>query len=149
LSIFVIATNNTGVHVYRDAQSVVDAKEIDVSHIDSVDFFDVRGYRLSPVISDTGELTGLRDAGERPDAYKVQARLCAVRAYLVTTVDVRLAAAGSSASREEALSRLPELDGRGLTECYSLLEPVFGHAYGDGVPTPRDDGGWWHNLWAH
>jgi len=155
--IFVLQSGDTGVHVYRDAQSVMDAKELDVNRIDSFEFFDVQGQRLAPVISGTGVLTGLRVDGGPPDVGALQARLCAVRQYLVDTVDTRLADTGSTIGREAALRVLPELEGRSLADCYVLLEPVFGHAYGDGqqshaaddgAPT-RHDGGWWHNLWAH
>jgi hypothetical protein len=148
-AVFVIASNDTAVHVYRDAQSLVDAKEVETDRLDAIEFFDIRGYRLAPVVNDKGVLTGLRDTGEQPDMPRVQARLCAVRRHLAATVAARVAKAVPTVTAEEALSRLPELDGKSLPECYVLLEATFSHAYGDGEPGSRHDGGWWHNLWAH
>ncbi|GAA4700084.1 hypothetical protein [Phytohabitans rumicis] len=147
--IFVVAANNTAFHVYRDAQSVVDTKEFDADQLASVEFFDVNGRRLTPVLSDTGTLMGLSDAGGQSDVPAVQARLAAVRQHLAATVDKRITkAAPPTVTSVEALSRLPVLDGRPLAECYVLLEPIFGHAYG-GVAGTRHDGSWWHNFWAH
>jgi hypothetical protein len=148
-AIFVVATNNTAVHVYRDVQSLVDAKGAEASRLDLIDFFDVNGVRLLPVLDNNGKLTGLRQAGDRPDPAKVQTRLRIVVRHLASTVDARVANAVPPITRQEALNRLPNLDGRNLAQCYVLLEPVFSHIYGEGGPGPEHNGSWWHNLWAH
>jgi len=148
-AIFVIVNNDSGLHLYADAESMVEAKEIDPGLLTSTQFFDVQGRRLSPVLSDTGMLMGLRDAGDPADASAVRTRLSVVLRHLASTVDERLIKASRPVTREEALRRLPQLDGQELPACYAALEPVFGHAYGDGGPRPVDDGSWWHNFWAH
>jgi hypothetical protein len=147
--IFVIAKDDTAMHVYRDIRSMIDAKEVDRGRLDAVEFFDVSGNRLVPVLDDSGRLKGLREADGDADPAAVQVRLCAVRAYLESVVDDRIAKAVPTVTRDEALRRLPVLEGKTLSQCYKLLEPVFSHAYGDGAATVRHDGGWWHNLWAH
>ena len=147
--IFVVARDNTAMHVYPDVPSMIAAKEVARGRLDAVEFFDVSGNTLVPVLDGDGRLEDLRDAGGGPDPATVQARLCAVRAHLESVVDERVAKAVPTVTREEALGRLPVLEGKSLAQCYKLLEPVFSHAYGDGAATVRHDGGWWHNLWAH
>lgn len=147
--IFVVARDNTAVHVYRDVRSMIDAKEVDDGRLDSVEFFDVNGYRLVPVRDDKGRLADLTADGGDPDPAAVQTKLCAIRDHLATTVDERITKAVPTVTREEALAQLPVLADRSLAQCFKLLEPVFSHTYGDGGSRTRHDGGWWHNLWAH
>jgi hypothetical protein len=151
--IFVIASDNTAVHVYGDIQGVLGIDNVCGGGHDSIDFFDIRGHGLAPVFSRSGTLSGLRDVGDQPDAQSVQTRLCAVIRHLRISIDQRLAQAGNSAAtREQALTQLPNLEGRSLEECFALLELAFGHAdgrYGGDGPKRRDDGSWWHNFWCH
>lgn len=148
--IFVVATNSTMVHVYRDAQSLVDTREIKPDQLKAIEFFDLQGRKLVPVLSDTGALTGLRDSGSQPNPAGVQQRLYATRANLAGSVDARIARHEPKVTRDEALSHLAVIDGRSLPDCYVLLEPIFSHSYaGAGPVQPRHDGSWWHNFWAH
>lgn len=148
--IFVIATNNAMVHVYRDAQSLVDAREVKPDQLKSVEFFDVQGRKLVPTLSDTGALTGLKDSGAAPNSTAVQQRLYTTRANLASSVDARIARHEPKVTRDEALSHLAVIEGRSLPDCYVLLEPIFSHSYASAGPIrPRHDGSWWHNFWAH
>jgi hypothetical protein len=148
--LFVVATNNTMVHVYRDVQSLVDTREIKPDQLKSIEFFDVQGRKLVPVVSDTGALTGLKDSGISPNVSSVQQRLYSTRANLASSVDARIARHEPKVTRDEALSHLAVIDGRSLPDCYVLLEPIFSHSYASAGPIqPRHDGSWWHNFWAH
>ncbi|BCB84016.1 hypothetical protein [Phytohabitans suffuscus] len=148
--LFVIATSNTMVHVYRDVQSLVDTREIKPGQLKSIEFFDVQGRKLVPVLSDTGALTGLKDSGTPANPPGVQQRLYTTRANLASSVDVRIARHEPKVTRDEALSNLAVLEGRSLPDCYVLLEPIFSHSYaGAGPVQPLHDGSWWHNFWAH
>jgi hypothetical protein len=148
-AIFIIATNNTAVHLYPDSQSLVGTRGAEARELDQVEFFNVNGVRLVPVVNGTGDLIGLRDAGTAPDPADVAKRLRLVRQHLADTVDARIAGANPPVSRAEALRRLPNLDGKSLPECYAALERAFSHTYGESGPSPAHNGGWWHNLWAH
>jgi hypothetical protein len=148
--VFVVATNNTMVHLYRDVHSVVETREIKPDQLKSVDFFDVQGRKLVPMLSDTGALSGLKDSGAAPNVAGVQQRLYTTRANLASSVDARIGRHEPKVTRDEALSRLAVIDGRSLPDCYVLLEPIFSHSYsGAGPMQPRHDGSWWHNFWAH
>jgi hypothetical protein len=148
--LFVVATNNTMVHVYRDVQSLVDAKEIQPDQLKSIEFFDVQGRKLAPVLSDTGALTGLKESGTTPNAGGVQQRLYTTRANLASSVDARIAKHEPKVTRDEALSHLAVIEGRSLPDCYVLLEPIFSHSYASAGPIElRHNGSWWHNFWAH
>ncbi|MDQ7905870.1 hypothetical protein RB614_15235 [Phytohabitans sp. ZYX-F-186] len=148
--LFVLATNNTMAHVYRDVQSLLDAREIKPDQLRSIEFFDVQGHKLVPTLSDTGALTGLRDSGSAPNVSVVQQRLYTTRANLASGVDARIARHQPRVTRDEALSNLAVLEGRSLPDCYVLLEPIFSHSYASAGPIqPRHDGSWWHNFWAH
>ncbi|BCB78947.1 hypothetical protein GCM10022251_43400 [Phytohabitans flavus] len=147
--IFVVGTNNAMVHVYRDVQSLLDAREIKPDQLKSVEFFDVQGRKIVPVLSDTGALTGFKDSGNPPDTAGVQQRLYTTRANLASSVDARIAKHQPKVTRDEALSNLAVLEGRSLPDCYVLLEPIFSHSYANAGRQPRHDGSWWHNFWAH
>jgi len=148
--LFVVAISNTMVHVYRDVQSLVDAREVKPDQLQSVEFFDVQGRKLVPVLSDTGALTGLKDSGTPANTAGVQQRLYTTRANLASSVDARIAKNEPKVTRDVALSQLAVIDGRSLPDCYVLLEPIFSHSYASAGPIqPRHDGGWWHNFWAH
>lgn len=148
--LFVVAANNTMVHVYRDVQSLVETREVKPDQLKSIQFFDVQGRTLLPVLSDTGALTGLKDSGAPPSTSSVQQRLYTTRANLASSVDARIARHEPKVTRDEALSHLAVIDGRSLPDCYVLLEPIFSHSYASAGPIQlRHDGSWWHNFWAH
>ena len=151
--LFVIASDDTGVHVYRDIGRVLGIDHIGAGEHNSIDFFDIRGCSLVPTFHESGTLSSLSDNGDRFDAEAVQARLCTVMQHLRATIDQRLAHVGdSSITREQALSQIPDLEGRSLQECFDLLDVAFGHAngrYGGDGAARRDPGSWWHNFWCH
>lgn len=149
---FVIASNNAWVHLYRDVQSMLEAKDAAIASPGAVEFFDVRGRRLAPVFSGAWTLDDLHDTGAKPDEAAVQARLHTVLEGLRGSIDVRLSKAPLAlATREEVIGRLPDLSGKGLGDCYAMLESDFGDGPGGpGVPLlPRHDGSAWHNFWCH
>jgi len=151
--LFVIARDDTGVHVYPDIRRVLDIQHIGAGEHDSIEFFDIRGCSLVPTFHESGTLSSLSENGDRPDADVVQARLRTVMQHLRATIDQRLARAGNSTiTREQALSQIPDLEGRSLEECFDLLDVAFGHAnsrYGGDGASRRDPGSWWHNFWCH
>lgn len=149
--IFVIGVGNTGVHVYRDAPSLVDTKAIHSGNAGSFEFFDVQGRRLNPEFDASGLLSELRDAGAPLNVALVQSKLCSTCKSLADSVDTRLVDKGATGyTREQALSYLPDLNGKPLSDCYVDLNPIFGHGSGtSGGVSTQHNGSWWHNFWAH
>jgi hypothetical protein len=146
--IFAISVNSEWMHVYSTLDSLLGTRDMDSGPHDAVEFYDVRGRRLAAVYDQSWRLVGLRRAGERADEAAVRRRLLAAVEVLRESIDDRLAKTGTTTvTREEALGHLPDLEGKSLTECYTLLKVVFGDGSGD--PDAADDGSFWHNLFCH
>jgi hypothetical protein len=149
--IFVIARDDTGVHIYHDVQSMLIA--IAAGSADAIEFFDVYGRELALVFNGAGVPVDLRMIGGEPDPAKVQGRLRWVIQNLASSVDRRLVRpiVPPGTTREQALARLPKLDGQSLGGYFAALQPVFGDggASGNGEIGIFDDRDFWHNFWCH
>lgn len=149
--LFVISGDNAWVHVYPDAQTMLECKDTVAAGPGALEFFDVSGRRLAPVFSTTWSLEGLRETSDKAEPAVVRDRLCAVIESVRADIEQRLAEVSDPpGTLELALARLPELDGRSLAECFTLLQPNFGDGEAGGdQPLRKDDGSAWHNFWCH
>lgn len=148
--IFVIAGDNTWVHIYPDASTLLNCKDTVAAGPGPLDFFDVRGQRLGPVFGTDWTLESLEPTADEADPDAVQRRLCAVVESVRASLEQRLALdPNPPGDLEVALARLPELGEHDLPECFALLAPNFGDGEDSGDGMRRDDGSVWHNFWCH
>ncbi len=159
-NIFVIASDNSWLHVYPDLKSMIQA-QVRADSPDSIELFDVRGVRLLPVLNDESYLVGLQESTEKADPEAVRNRLRTAIQAIRETLEQNLAqSAIPRGTRETWLNRLPEIKDQSLEECYTILDPDFGHGslpggtHGPSIPglgeiAQLHTGSWWHNLIAH
>jgi len=117
LAPIVLASDNSFAHAYGSVTEMLTEKDLGGKAQGAVEFFDLAGRRLAPVLSDSWELEGLVPTLDDPDPELVQARLQAVvqhvREYIRRNPDV---VADSGMSLEAALEGLPQVGGGTLAQ---------------------------------
>ena len=148
----VIASDNSFAHAYGSVAEMLNEKDIGAKSQGALEFFDLAGRRLAPVLSDRWELEGLVPALDDPDPELVQARLQAVmqhvRDYIRRNPEV---IADSGLSVEAALKALPQIGGGTLAQ--DAAQFPGGEPLGGGIKL-MTQGGWFHNSlhaagWTH
>ncbi|MFC6020073.1 hypothetical protein ACFP2T_28245 [Plantactinospora solaniradicis] len=147
----IIASDNSFAHAYGSVAEMLSEKDIGAKSQGALEFFDLAGRRLAPVLSQAWELEGLLPTLDDPEPELVQARLQAViqhvRDYIRRNPDVL---ADSGMSVRGALDALPEIGAGTLAEDAAKF-PGGGT---DSDTMLRTDGNWLHNAmhaagWAH
>jgi len=144
--VLAIASANTWVHVFPDHQRLIDCQDINLAQPGPLDYFDLSGRRLAPVLNSAGKLVGLRLTSDPADVVMVRARLSAVVKHVRDEIAQRLAEMEDPPGTEqEAMAQLPDLEGLSLSVCYDRLAAPFG----DGNGLPETPGSFWHRFWCH
>jgi hypothetical protein len=147
--VFVIDANDRFAHLFHNVNDLLTTHETVHAHPPrGLDFFDQDGLRLAPVFDETWCLRGLAKTTEKPDPAAVQTRLAAVFAHLAeyTSSHPDEIAEEYGLSVDEALTELPVLEGKSLTESIAVLHGVTHGAGAAGEAKQHDPGNWFHNL---
>ncbi|MFI7435431.1 hypothetical protein [Micromonospora haikouensis] len=135
--ILLIAANDTFCHVHQNLAELLTVADHGEKLGGGVEFFDVTGRRLHPRFSADWRLEDLQAGNDAADPEAVRARLRAVVSHLVRYVrDHPDVLARSRITLDEALARVPALDGPDLSHDLSALPDHLEH----------DSGNWMHNA---
>jgi hypothetical protein len=138
---FVIAADNERMHLCPGYSDMSGARQCITD--EAVEFFDVRGFRLLPVLDQGWTVAGLRPAGP-PDEDAVRDRVVAVVQRLLVAFDKQREQAPES---EPNLPQPQDLAGVTLERCYRLLADA-GLEHEDLMVLVDKRMGGRHSLWS-